>query len=175
MTIAANIYCSIADVQDILSASGVTLSSDDAPPTAYGGAIAKAGNQIDKYCFRRYDPANLAQSDLVKDWAAIIAAYYLRTRRGNPAPPGLAIMYEDAVADLIEIKKALNDIPGIAPRKSYVPVFSKMRATQRPFPRVVVEVSQGSKATGDAENYHRHSDPWDTFGWNINAFLDLAF
>lgn len=172
--IPANIYCAISDVEDILSAAGVNLSCDDDPPNAYGNAIAKAGNQIDKHCFRRYSPANLAQSALVLDWAAVLAAYYLRTRRGNPAPPGMQIMFDNAIADLVEIKKGLNEIPGIPARKSYAPGLSKLRATLRPYPRVVVERSQGTKAGGVPANYHQHSDVWDTFGWNCDAFLDFS-
>jgi hypothetical protein len=170
----ANIYCAPNDIVDILSQAGVDLRSDDAPPTLYGGAAAKAGNRIDLYCFRRYTPDNLAQSDLVKDWAATLAAYYLCIRRGNPPPQGVAIMFENAIADLTEIKKGLSEIPGIPARKSYAPVLSKMRSTLRPYPRAVVETSQSSTAGGLPANYHQHQDVWDRFGMNTNAILDMT-
>ncbi|MFI5113495.1 MAG: phage protein Gp36 family protein [Terriglobales bacterium] len=171
MTIAANTYCAIADIQDILSSVGVTLRTDDAPPSSYGNAIAKAANQIDKFLYRTYNPTDLAQSDLVKDWAAIIACYYLCTRRGNPVPPGIVVLYEGAVADLQEIKLGQNDIPGIPRRKAYAPGLSVMVATQRPFPRAVVEKSRSTTLGGTAENYRVMTSVYDAFGWNSSAFL----
>lgn len=170
----ANVYCALADLQDVLSESGVTLRSDDDPPTTLGGAIAKAGNTIDRYLYRRYDPANLVQSNTIKDLAAAIACFYLSTRRGNSPPPGVAIQYDEAIAYLTEVKSGQNEIPGIAARKSYVPVISKMRATLRPYPRTVVERSQGSHATGEPENYPQHTDPYDATGWNSSSFLNWS-
>lgn len=175
-TNAANVYCSIDDVADILSRIGITLAVDDDPPSEYGAVIARAGNQIDKYCFKRYLPDELVKSDLVKDWAAILAAYYLRTRRGNPCPQGLKPLYDETIDDLTEIKTGVNEIPGIVPRKSYVPVLCILKPTLRPYPRVVVERSRGSSATGTAENYtQKNNDPYDRFGWNTAGFLDYSF
>lgn len=174
MTIAANVYCTADDIRDVLSAAGVTLSSDDSPPSTLGNAIAKAGNRIDLYLARFYEPADLAQSDLVKDWAATIAAYVLRTRRGNPAPESLQFALETVLGDLEEIKKGQNDIPGIARRKSYAPGLSVMRATQRPYPRAVVERSRGTTAGGSPAGYRQWTDGYDAYGWNAHAFLDLT-
>lgn len=171
---ASNTYCQIADVQDVLSNQGVELRTDDCPPTEYGNAIARAGDKVDWHCFRRYTPDNLALSPLVRDWAAVLAAYYLSCRRGNDPPAGIAILYEEAIANMTEVKKGLNEIPGIPARKSYVPVFSSMRATQRPFNRSVVEKERGSHATGSPENFHQWGDIWDTYGWNSPAFLDYS-
>lgn len=164
----ANTYCAIADVQDILSAEGVQLSVDDAPPNVYGDAIARACNRVDFFLFRRYEPSELAKSDLVKDWSAVLAAYYLRTRRGNPIPPGLAALLGDALEDMKQVQKGQNEIPGIVMRRSYVPAMSKMRATLRPYPRAVVEKSQGTRAGGDPAGYKQHIDPHDAVGANDN-------
>jgi len=170
----ANTYCSIADVQDILSAACVTLTTDDGPPDAYGNALAKAGNKIDFYLARRYDPTYLATSSLVVDWCAALAAYYLTCRRGNPPPPGIAVLFQGAVEDLKAVQKGQADIPGLALIKSHAPGMSKMRATLRPYARAVVEVSQGTHAAGEAENFHRQADPWDTFGFNTPGYLDFS-
>src|ERR1700682_5096301 len=101
----ANVYCTINDIANLLSAPGVKLRTDDGPPTNLGDAIAKAGNRVDWNCFRRYTPAELQKSGMVTDWAAAIAAYFLCTRRGNPAAPGAQIMYAQALLDMAEIKK----------------------------------------------------------------------
>jgi hypothetical protein len=177
MAAVINTYCAIEDVEDVLSVSGVSLRSDDLPesPTAYGDVIARAGNRMNMFLFKRYDPNSLATSDLVKDWASIIAAYYLCVRRGNPPPTGIAILYEGVMTDLQDIRSGLAEIPGIAARKSYAPVMSIMRATQRPFPRAVVEKARSTMATGKgAENYHQNEDPFDASGWNNAAYLDWS-
>lgn len=173
-TIAANIYCAPNDIVDLLSTPGVNQRVDDVPPTTLGGAAAKAGNQIDKFCYQRYEPTYLAQSDLVKDWAATIAAFYLCCRRGNGPPKGIAILYEAALADLAEIKKGIDSIPGIPLRRGYAPVMSVMRATQVPFDRAVVEVSLGANL-GGKPNYRQHADAWDRIGINSDAILDNSF
>ncbi len=169
----ANNYCEIADVQNILSSEGVQLSVDDTPPTAYGDAIARASNRVDFFLFRRYEPSELAKSDLVKDWAAVFAAYYLRTRRGNPIPQGLAALLGDALEDLKQVQAGQNEIPGIVMRRSHAPALSKMRATMRPYPRAVVVKTQGTQAGGAPAGYPQHIDPHDRSGGNAN--IDNVF
>lgn len=172
----ANTYCTIDDVRDLLSASGVSLASDDNPPSDYGNALEKAGAKIDWYCYKRYEPAQLANSPLVRDWAAVLAAWFLRTRRGNAPPQGLAILYQQAIQDLEEVKKGQAEIPTLAVRRSYVPVLIVKRSTQRPYNRGVVERSRGTSATGGPRGYQqKNNDPYDTYGWNTQAFLDLSF
>lgn len=167
-------FCTINDVRNVLGSSGVSLASDDYPPTDYHDCIAVAGNQIVDYCYSRYSPENLAESGLVRHWAAVIAAYELRTTRGNPPPEGVAIKYKNAIARLEKIESG-KEIPGIAARKSYAPVISIKRSTLRPFPRSVVERSRGSHATGEPENYRAEIDPYDRYGWNSREFLDWSF
>jgi hypothetical protein len=148
------------------------LAVDDYPPSDWGNAIAKAGNRIDLFLARRYDTAQLIQSDLVKDWAAALACLYLRRRRGNPAPQGVAELAAEAIADMTEIKNGINDLPGVGSRVSYAPGMSRMRATLRPYPHAVVEQSRSTHAGGHPANYQQHTDPWDRYGWNSNAFMD---
>jgi hypothetical protein len=151
------------------------LAIDDLPPSDLGNAIAKAGNRIDLFLSRRYDTAQLMESDLVKDWAAALACSYLRRRRGNPQPQGIAELAKEALADLTEIKHGLNDIPGIGMRKSFAPGQSKMRATLRPYPRAVVEVSQSTTLGGVATGYQKNQDIWDRYGFNAEAFMNWWF
>lgn len=170
----ANIYCAADDMRDILSRAGVNLAKDDFPPSNFGRAIEKAGNQIDKYLYRRYDPSQLALSDLVRDWAAVIACYFLRTRRGEPPPQGLQLLYEEAIADLKEIRAGQNDVPGISPRCTSAPGMSVKKSTLRPYPRATVETSMGTKAAGLPPNPHQHKDAWDQFGANNPTYLDFS-
>lgn len=172
MTVAANIYCTIEDVEDILSSSGVALASDDSSPSDYGAALAKAGNKIDFYLGRRYKSSALAQSDMVKDWAALLAAWYLRNRRGNPPPQGLANLYHEAIAEMEMVRKGQMDITGIGVRRACAPAMSVIRPTMRPFPRTVVEQSRSTTAGGKPEGYKQHTDPYDKAGGN--AHLDFV-
>jgi hypothetical protein len=168
----ANIYCTSEDMADILSQAGVDLASSDYPPSDYGNAIAKAGNQIDFYLGRRYQPTSLAQSDLVKDWAAILACSFLRRRRGNPMPAGIASLVEEAKAQMEMVRRGQTEIPGIGVRKTSAPAMSVIRPTMRPFPRTVVEKSRGTTAGGKPEGYKQHTDPFDAAGGN--AGLDFV-
>lgn len=161
-------------MKDILSSAGVTLRDDDSPPSSYGGAAAKAGNKIDFYLYKFYTPENLVLSDLVKDWAATIACYYLCSRRGNPCPQGIAALYQEAIEDIKTVLPGVSEIPGIAARHGYAPALTVMRATLRPYPRTVVERSTSTHASGEAANYHQHKDAWDAFGFNNSSYLDLV-
>lgn len=166
MTTAANIYCTIEDVEDILSSVGVSLATDDSSPSSYGAALAKAGNKIDFYLGRRYKPESLARSDMVKDWAALLAAWYIRNRRGDPPPQGLANLYHEAVAEMELVRKGQMDITGIGVRRSLAPSMSVIRPTMRPFPRTVVEKSRSTKGAGPTEGYKQNADPFDAAGGN---------
>ncbi len=173
MTVAtnpANQYCDINDVRDVLSQQGVQLAVDDDPPSTWGRVLDKAGNRIDSFLFKRYDPDQLILSDLVRDWAAGLAAYYLRIRRGNPVPDGIAALYQEIMEGLKEVRSALTDIPGIAPRCANAPGLSVKRSTLRPYPRTVVETSQNPKGAGIPAGPYQHRDPWDAMG--ANAYID---
>lgn len=165
-------YCTTADIEDVLSRVGVELSVDDYPPTDLGNAIVKASNKIDFNLRRRYTEASLAQSTIVTDWAAIIACHYLRRRRGNPSPPGIAEMYAEAMAEIEEVKLGRAELPGVGVKKSYAPGMSVMVPRMRPFPHAAVEKSRGTTAGGTPAGYVQHVDPYDRAG--ANAYLDYV-
>lgn len=172
----ASNYCTMDDIADLMSQNGMQLCLDDNPPSLNANVLDKAGNLVDRYLCRRYDPSQLALSPVIRDCCAAIGAYYLGGgRRGNPAAQGFATMYEDVIAYFVELKKGLNEIPGIAARKSYAPIISVMRSTLRPFPRTVVERSRSSQAAGGPENFVGAPDPWDTFGFNASGWLNCSF
>ncbi len=168
----ANVYCTIYDIADLISMNSVSLCTDDGPPTNLGAAIQKAGNRVDFYVGRRYTPSELAKSSLVVEWAAAIAAYHLRTRRGNPAAPGAQIHYAQAIADMTEVKLGRNQIPGISPRKGFVPTISIKQVVQRPFNRAVIETDRGSTVTV-AENIQQEVSVWTRLGYNCNGLLNV--
>jgi hypothetical protein len=167
----SNVYAQLSDLQDILSANGVALRLDDVPPDTLANAINKAGNKVDFYLGRVYSPDQLVQSSLVVDWAAALACHFLCARRNNPVGVGCKTLYDDAIADMIEVKKGRSDIPGIPRRKGFVPTLSIKQVVQRPFNRGVIEVSRGSQVS-KAANITQEKSLYDEIGLNNPAILE---
>lgn len=157
-------YCAIADIQNILSADGVTYRTDDSPPDTYGDVIDAASAVIDEHCFIWVLPATLATNEWVKHRAAEVASYYLCERRGNPVPPGVAQRYERAMERLELVRLGRLQIPNCAVRKTQVPVLSNGRIRLDPFPRTVIEKK---RSTGKPEGYTQHADRLDTLDYSI--------
>lgn len=157
-------YCSITDVQNRLSAEGVTLRTDDSPPTSYGEVITEASTEIDEYCLHRYTAANLAVSDWVRFRASVIAAVLLCERRGNPVPRSLEKRYDKLMERLEKVREGTLNIPDLAMRKEEVPVLSNVRIRLDPFPRTVVE---NNRSTGTPEGYRQHADQTDWLDYTI--------
>ena len=147
-------YCTIADVQNRLSADGVTYRTDDTPPTTYGDVLDEASREIDFYCLARYDEALLASSNWVKHQCAVIAAFLLCERRGNPVPRGIAGKYERTIEKLEKVQLGTVAVPGIVERRTAVPTMSNVRI-RLDDPAQVADLASGISAsvtvqTGDA-------------------------
>lgn len=155
MTVA---YCSVADIQNRLSADGIEYRTDDEPPSLLGDVIVDACSQVDEYLFAQYDPAQLAQSDWVRQRAADIAAFLLCERRGNPPPPGIAAKFERAMDKLERVRLGVICVPNLPMRKELAPVLSNVRVVLTPWPHTVVE---RSNSTGTPAGYDQHEDPMD--------------
>ncbi len=155
-------YCSQTDLQNRLSADGITYRTDDGPPTSLGDVIVDASTQIDEHLFFLYDPVQLATSDWVRERCADIASYLLCERRGNPVPPGIARKYERAMDRLEQIRLGLLAVPNLPIRKEMAPVMSNVRIRLDPFPRTVVE---RNNSTGTPQGYDQHQDSLE---WNFD-------
>jgi phage gp36-like protein len=151
------LYCSITDVQNRLSAAGVTARVDDTPPTSNGDVLDEASRIVDEHAYLLYG-ANLTLSTVVKHWTANIAAYLLCERRGNGVPKGIAEKYDRAMESLKRVLKNGRQIPDIAQLKTACPVLSNQRVRLDPNPRVVTETS---KSTGTPAGYVQNQDTLD--------------
>lgn len=153
-------FCTSTDVQNLLSAEGVILRADDNPPSVLGECLDMGDDEINWYCSELYSATALAASDWVRRAAAVVAAYNLCERRGNPVPVGIAQKYDRLVAKLEKVQTGNPKyrIPGIGVKKSVAPVVSNHRATNRPWPRTVVIKAQ---STGRPENIRQNVDPFD--------------
>lgn len=155
-------YCTIADVQNRLSADGVTYRTDDTPPTTYGDVLDEASREIDFYLFSRYDADLLASSNWVKHQCAVIAAFLLCERRGNPVPRGIAGKYERTIERLEKVQLGVFAVPGIVERRTAVPTMSNVRIRLDPHPRTVVERNR-STTRNQPQDYVQHADRLEWF------------
>jgi phage gp36-like protein len=167
-------YCTPTDVNLLLSGQGVALRVDDDGNTvvnpsgqtvneAVNDAIEEASTEIDFYCLSKYGAA-LSTSLWVTKQCRVLAAVALSTRRGNPIPEGLVFRYERTIAALESIQTGRVKIPGLAERKTAVPVLSNQRAALSPLPRVVTEPG---RSTGTPQGYVQPQpfyDPYALYG-----------
>src|SRR5712671_5774094 len=94
------LYCSMNDVVNVLSQSGVDLRLDDIPPAPTDGDVLNdASTIIDEFCANRYSPTWLVQSDWIRHRCKNIAAFLLCERRGNPVPSGVQTQWDRYVGD----------------------------------------------------------------------------
>lgn len=155
-------YCTVSDIQNRLSADGVTYRTDDTPPTTYGDVIDEASREIDLYCIQHYSETDMSTNRWVKHAAATIAAFLLCERRGNPPPVGIASKYERLIERLERIRLGQMRIPGLQPRRTDVPTLSQPRIRLDPHPRTVIEEKRGS-TRNKPEDYSQQTDGLEWF------------
>lgn len=129
---AVTTYCTQDDISDRLSETGVDLRIDDSPPSTLGRVLERAAVMVNRYCQTRYTVAQLAMSDHVRELAADIATYYLCIRRGNPAPPYLVDLFNDAKEALAQINQGVLQLPDIAQTRPAFPAMSNPMVAARP-------------------------------------------
>lgn len=125
----------------------------------------KGTSRVKLYCNSRYDDSQLVLSGSVCDWATIIAAKFLCTRRAQGCPKGLLSDYEECMQDLKMVQSGQLSIEDIGTRgvdwPSIVntvvnPSYDGMRARTQP---------NISEQTPTAFNQY--------VDWNSAAFLNL--
>lgn len=162
-------YCTITDLQQRLSSSGVSLRIDDGVgDDDVDAAIEEADQEIEQACHYLYTAASLATNTWVKHKAKSIALYFLCIRRGNPAPASVELQYTRALEQLERVRLGQLNIPRAVMSKAAAPTMSNVRPTLRPFPRSVVEKQ---RSTGKPEGYQQNNrDPLD----RMNILLDYT-
>ena len=160
-------YCVKADVEAIWSATAVLRWADDdqdgaLSPTEEGyvtRAIEQAANKINASLETRYSLADLNENAWCRDANAIVAAYLLATRRGNPAPKHVGRQYEDTLADLNEIRAGRLKVPQVPESLENTPTVTNFD-TQLGAPRAKVR-RVGETSTGSPPPSGRKSFPAD--------------
>ena len=109
---AVQTYCTRTEIEDILGIPGVLACLDDdesgieesSPESAYlTSCIERGAIEINGQITYQYTLASVASNDWLKWCNAYLAAYYLKTRRGNTCDEGI-------VDQVVEYRKLLNEI-----------------------------------------------------------------
>lgn len=115
------LYCTETELDYILSAFAVTESSDDddtgdEDETIINSCIERATSDVNFKLLQRYPVSILAPSGIALIWVkwctAYIAAYYLRSHRGNDVPEVLEARYQDVLKQLDEVVNGTMQLPG---------------------------------------------------------------
>jgi len=141
------VFCTEADVQAILSVDGELEALDDnadgeidGPEAGYmTQGINYAAARIMAYCQGLYDVTDMTHSWLVNEWASILAAHYVRCRRGNPVPESLKeLVFGDGsennkgvMGELAAVQRQELQLDGIGYRNVPWPAWSNIRVDSR--------------------------------------------
>jgi len=131
------VYCTQADVEDVLSPLGVRLRLDDDRDDNVSddeqhrmtACIARASEEINKYCWQKYTPESLATSNWVNQATALLAAVFLCRSRGNPIPESLIEERDEIKEELQEIKAGQLLLPNVPLRRRPSPKVSNVRVS----------------------------------------------
>ena len=161
------IYCTIADVKDLLSDHGVLVAADDnendlvdssgTESTVYDNAIQRAAVKLNiALSNTKYTLAELSTIDWMKWCNAVMAAVTLRRRRGNPCPLSLLEEEKEYLETLKMIQTGqLDNIAGVAAAMDCGPAVSNL--TTEPWRKMPVRrrdtISTGKRADGTRKTW----------------------
>lgn len=133
------LYCTREDIDDIMSVEAVDLHLDDNqdgtvsdPPTdpdesaRATRACQYATARIDLYCRTHYEPECLAESYIVREWAAILAAAWIAVRRGNPGAESLMKLRKEVLDELKLVQAGTLQIGDIGASQSGLPFYDNV-------------------------------------------------
>lgn len=129
------LYCTQADVENVLSAVGVQARLDDdgdgyvntTEQARMTDAINRATETCNFYLYNRYTPQNLSFSNIVNEWCSDLAAYVLCRSRGNPVPDAIIEAAQDAKDDMKEVLGGRIQLPAVPLRRWLAPTWDNIR------------------------------------------------
>ncbi len=139
------VYCTFADMADLISQEGVDLRLDDdddgvvtggSSDTATTGerllqrkAVNWATSQVNDRCLGRYDAAGLSTSWTVNDWCTVLACWRVCRRRANPNP--FQAEKERVDREMLELQNLQRHLGDIGMRESMAPGVDNFRIDAR--------------------------------------------
>ena len=148
-------YCTQTDIEAIWPPDEVLASVDDdasgtlsaAEEALIDRAIERAAGKMNAYLQPRYTLAALAANEWCRDTNALLAAYFLATRRGTAASAPMQDQFNACLADLTAIAAGCLAVPGAAESFEATPTvtnFTTDLSQPRAKVRRVPETSTGS-------------------------------
>lgn len=141
MAAPAFLFCTESDLKAYLSETGFfSRADDDQDGSISGDALEQAGVdlcinlgtlEVCKYIQRRYLPAQLANSELIRYFSVVFSCAALCRRRGNPVPESLAEEVDLIISQLEDIRDGKLDVPDIGERAPRGPLLINSRADAR--------------------------------------------
>jgi hypothetical protein len=150
-------YCTVADVERVLSAAGLAAREADDPAVS-DDLLDEAASLVEEHVLPHYAAGDLSGNDWVTYCAADIAAFLWCERRGNPPPASIQAKYERRIKSLERVAANKTQIPGLARRRNSVPRLSNVRIKSGPVPHTVVERHR-SPARERPQDYTQNTDP----------------
>lgn len=118
-------WCTQAEIEDLLSATGVSVSTNDNMDNAVSdalivsNAIERGQSRLGQYLIGKYDTDIITSSNVWVKWAnAAFAAIEIMRRKGGVVPLGLQEIYEEYIDILKDVKDGTGLIPGLVLRTS---------------------------------------------------------
>lgn len=170
LSAAASVGATTLSVTALETAINTGAQARDSGVNAATGArlvvgTRKGTSKVKLYCNQRYDDSQLALSGTVCDWATIIAAKFLCTRRAQGCPKSIQSDYDEAIEELRMVQSGQLSIEDIGTRGvdwptvtnlTVNPGYDGMRA------RVEPNISEGTPT-----HYNQYID------WNSAVRLDF--
>lgn len=110
------------DNDDLVSTDEAELSDD---------CVTEATETINFYCYAKYDPARLAESNMVHRWATVYGSYALCGTRGMDVPDIIQERIEKIEEKLEKVQLGRIFLPGVALRRNQAPTWDNIRCDPR--------------------------------------------
>ena len=126
-------YCTRQDLEALWPASALVASVDDDGDGTLSAleesyllrTIERACTFLDARLAQRYRLADLPGNRWCRDAAAVLAVYWLATRRGGPAPAHLQEQYDACLRQLAQILAGQARLPDVPDRPGNLPAVQR--------------------------------------------------
>lgn len=126
-------YCTREDLEAFWPASALIASVDDdgdgvlspLEESYLQRAIERASTFLDARLALRYRLADLPGNRWCRDACAVLAVYWLVSRRGNPPPPHLQEQYDACLRQLAQIVAGQARLPDVPDRSGSLPAAQR--------------------------------------------------
>lgn len=159
LEVLSEVYTSKAEIESLLSFSGVDVRLDDLGEADMIQTILEIAEEatdvVNEHCLGRYKSTDMVDSRWVHSAATWIACYLLSQRRGNPAL--FSDRYQQIITRLEDVQRRRKHIPRLGTREDLTPAVSNVRVDDR-FIKAKVRVERSISTGGTYSNQHWEHD-----------------